>query len=120
MIIALKINDLKLRVYLTPYFSPKTFSKVVNQLPLNLHAHVYGDTLIAGTGIETAVESHRILLYERELAYWPPAAALVIALRGSTSFGSPVNPLGYIINAAEELRYLKDGESLRIILDFDS
>lgn len=119
MIVALKINDLKLRVYLTPYFSPRTFSKVVNQLPLKLRAHVHGDMLIAGTEIEAAVESHRFLLYEKELAYWPPATALVIVLRGSTGFGSPVNPLGYILDTAEELRYLKNGESLGIILDFD-
>lgn len=88
-------------------------------MPLSLRAHVDEDVLIAVTGIEVAVESHRTLLCEGELAYWPPAAALVIALRGSTSLGSPVNPLGHLVNMADELRYLKSGETLRITLGFN-
>lgn len=119
MIVALKVNDLKLRAYLTPYFSPKTFYELVRRLPLSLHAHVNGDVLIAVTGIVVAVESHRTLLCEGELAYWPPAAALVIALRGPTSLGSPVNPLGHLVGAADELRYLRSGEALEITLGFE-
>ncbi|RLF05527.1 MAG: hypothetical protein DRK00_04175 [Thermoprotei archaeon] len=116
MIILLVMRGFSARLYLTGLRCPKTYSALQRAIPLAARAHRLGGALLLRLELGCKVESHRAALGVGEVAYWPPADALVIALEQLVRMPSPVNPLGVVVEGLELLRSLEECREVKALL----
>jgi len=83
---------------------------------LAARAHKLGGALLLSLGLRCKVESHRTLLGVGEVAYWPPADSLVIAVERLVEMPSPVNPLGAVVRGLALLKKLGECEEVEALL----
>lgn len=108
MIALLAIERLTARLYLTGFYCPTTYTALQRAMPLTATAHRLGETLMLRLRLGVKVESQRTVLGPGEVAYWPPADSLVIALSRLVVMPSPVNLLGFVFKGLGPLRSLEE------------
>ncbi|MCD6357607.1 MAG: hypothetical protein DRJ67_09295 [Thermoprotei archaeon] len=116
MIVLLTVKDLVARLYFTGFHCPVTYSALRRAMPLTAMAHRLGGILLLRLELRGKAESHRATLGLGEVAYWPPADALVVSLEQLVKMPSPVNPLGVVVEGLELLRSLEECEEARAVL----
>jgi len=117
-------QDIKkeISVELDDSHSPKTVQKIIENLPIEVSIHRWGDELYTEkTKIEEETENAKIKVNLFDVAYWPEGKALCLFLgptpiskAGEILTYSPVNVVGKIIADNNEkkdiLIKIKDGD----------
>jgi hypothetical protein len=120
-LIIITVDDTELSAELN---DSSTAQQIIKQLPIESHAHRWGDEFYFAIPVDHAEEADaRDEMAVGELAYWPPGNAFCIFF-GPTpvSIGSepraanPCNPLGQILDDIEPLLAARDGAHVRIDL----
>ncbi|MEM2824239.1 MAG: cyclophilin-like family protein [Thermofilaceae archaeon] len=108
MLVSLSLDHVKAVIYVSGLSSPKTRKALIQALPARAKARrVMDGLLIIELNLRVAPEGHRRTLCRGEVAYWPPASSLVVALwRGCREVASPLNYLGFVVEGVEALESL--------------
>jgi hypothetical protein len=100
--------------------SPKTVQAILDNLPISVTVHVWGEELYTDpTEITTRQENSKSLVNLLDVAYWPPGQAICLFF-GPTPIGnkgeikpySPVNVIGKIISKDIKIPINLDGEKI--------
>lgn len=108
MLVSLRCGHARAIIYVSRLSSPKTRKALTQILPTRAKARVAeGKVMLIELDLRAAPEGHRYALCAGEVAYWPPASALIVALyEGCREMVSPLNYLGYIVEGFEALKSL--------------
>lgn len=102
--------------------SPKTLAAALAALPFSAVAQRWGEEVYFESPVIAPLEpGARELMEVGEVAYWPDGHALAL-FYGRTPASrderpaavSPCNPLGRIVGDPRVLRYVREGETLRV------
>ncbi len=105
---------------LTDEYSPETFRRVVNALPIESIAYRWGDEVYFSTPVQASEENPRETVDKGTIAFWPPGNALCIfwgptpASRSPDEIrpASPVNVLGRVLGNPEVFDKVRSGEKI--------
>ena len=109
-----------LEVELDDFIAPKTVHAIVDNLPLSLDVHVWGEELYTGPiPVSVKEENSKPLVNLLDVAYWPPGQAICLFF-GPTPIGekgeirpySPVNVIGKIISKDVKIPINLDGKKI--------
>ena len=103
-------------VYLSGFKCPKTFEALAASTPIKGLAHRVGELLLIRVELEVGLELLQEVLEAGEVAFWPPARSIVIALKSRVRIPSPVNYLGFVLEGLDVLRSISDCEELEALL----
>lgn len=123
---------IKIRIYtdatgyvnaeLTDEYSPETFRKVINALPIESTAYRWGDEVYFSTPVTASEENAREVVEKGTIAFWPPGNALCI-FWGPTPVSrtpdeirsaSPVNVLGEVLGDPTVFSKVRSGDKIRV------
>lgn len=101
--------------------SPKTAQAVMDALPFEGTANVWGEEIYFTIPVDSEEETGQQDMEVGDIAYWPAGKAMCIFF-GPTPVSesekpraySPVNLFGRIIGNTEMLKKVKDGETIRV------
>jgi len=101
--------------------NPKTAESIWKALPIESEANRWGDEIYFDVPIKVSLENSQQEVEVGDIAYWPPGNAFCIFF-GKTPVStsskpkaySPVNVFGKIIDNAEILKKVKDGDKIII------
>ena len=108
--------------------APNTARKIVEALPIEGSATKWGDEIYFMIDLKIPPENAREKVKLGEIAYWPEGPAICLFL-GPTPISpspediraySPVNVIGRITESIEELKKIKEGERIQILLSNSS
>ncbi len=126
------VTKVKIRIYtksvgyveaeLTDEFSPETFRKIVNALPIESVAYRWGKEVYFSTPVQASEENARETVEKGTIAFWPPGNALCIfwgptpASRTPDEIrpASPVNVLGKILGNPDVFDKVRSGEKILV------
>jgi len=119
------LNNKMIRIELDDLLAPKTFKAILENLPIEVNIHRWGDELYTDrTMISIGLEdSAKIEVNKLDVAYWPEGKALClffgptpISKNGMILAYSAVNIIGRIIDSDknEILDQIKDGTKVII------
>ncbi len=100
--------------------SPKTVQAILDNLPISVTVHVWGEELYTDpTEITARQENSKSLVNLLDVAYWPPGQAICLFF-GPTPIGnkgeikpySPVNVIGKIISKDIKIPINLDGKKI--------
>ncbi|MEM0027414.1 MAG: cyclophilin-like fold protein [Ignisphaera sp.] len=107
---------------LTDSYSPNTFKKVVEALPIESTAYRWGDEIYFSTNISMLEENAKEVVEKGTIAYWPPGQALCI-FWGPTPVSrsedeirpaSPVNIIGKVLGDPTKFSKVRNGSRIKI------
>lgn len=108
MLVRLSSGGVRALIYVSGLASPKTRWALGRVLPTRAKARVEGGLLFIELDLSVAPEGHRLTLCSGDVAYWPPASALLVTLwEGCKPLASPVNYLGRVVSGLEQIRSLR-------------
>ncbi len=126
------VVKVKIRIYtkstgyveaeLTDEFSPETFRKIVNALPIESVAYRWGKEVYFSTSVQASEENARETVERGTIAFWPPGNALCIfwgptpASRTPDEIrpASPVNVLGKVLGNPDVFDKVRSGEKILV------
>ncbi len=99
----------------------KTASAVVNSLPFDSVAHLWGEEIYFEVPLELELENGKEVLEIGDIAYWPPGKSMCIFFGPTPSSKgnevraySAVRVFGKVIGDARIFRNIKEGERIRV------
>ena len=107
---------------LTDEYSPETFRKIVNALPIESTAYRWGDEVYFSTPVSAGEENAKEVVEKGTIAFWPPGNALCI-FWGPTPVSrtlheirpaSPVNVLGKVLGDPTVFSKVRSGDKIRV------
>ncbi len=126
------VRTIKIRIYtkstgyveaeLTNKYSPQTFNKIIEALPIESTAYRWGDEVYFSTPVDAGEENAVETVEKGTIAFWPPGNALCIfwgptpASRRPSEIrpASPVNILGRILSDPTIFSKVRSGEKIRV------
>ncbi len=99
----------------------KTASAVVNSLPFDSVAHLWGEEIYFEVPLELELEDGKEVLEIGDIAYWPPGKSICIFFGPTPSSRgdeiraySAVNVFGKVTGDAGVFRAVREGERVRV------
>ncbi|MCS7104709.1 MAG: hypothetical protein NZ954_04005 [Thermofilaceae archaeon] len=112
------VTDRKIAyLYLSELKSPRALSALKRMLPLRVKLHASGELLMISLDLSVAPEGHRTVFCKGDVAYWPPAATIIIPTSAPcVHLASPASYLGSVVKGLEELiRVGRRGEEVTLL-----
>lgn len=106
MLIRFRCGKVKATIYVRGLAPSKTRKALLEKIPVRTTARVRDETIFIDLDLHLAPEGHRCTFGEGDVAYWPPASALLIILKGCKTLPSPATYLGFVVTGLDELRQL--------------
>ncbi len=101
--------------------NPMTANKIINSLPLESQAQLWGEEVYFNIPVQMTEENARIEVEEGTLAFWPAGSCMCVffgrtpASRGNLpTAASPVNVFGKISGDVSVFHQVKAGEKIRV------
>lgn len=103
-------------------YSPNTFRKVLEALPIESTAYRWGDEVYFSTPVKASEENAREVVDRGAIAYWPPGRALCIfwgptpASRSENEIrpASPVNVIGRVVGDPSIFSRVRSGDRIKV------
>jgi len=103
-------------------YSPNTFRKVLESLPLESIAYRWGDEIYFETPVMAEEENAREVVDKGTIAFWPPGNALCIfwgptplsRTKNEIRPASPVNIVGRVTDDPSKFSKVRSGSRIRI------
>ncbi len=102
----MRVAGVEAVIYVSGLSPSRTRARLLERLPLRSTARADGALVSVDVDLGVAPEGHRRVLGAGEVAYWPPAPALVIAVE-LVKLASPATPLGFVVEGLDGLRQLR-------------
>jgi hypothetical protein len=101
--------------------NPKTYRAVVNKIPFESEANIWGDEIYFDMPVSASVENGRKKVEVGDIAFWPPGKAMCLFF-GSTPVSqgaepvaaSPVNVVGKVKKNIELLQKVVNGTKVEV------
>ena len=115
-------NDKSLEIELDDSIAPKTVKTILDNLPISVTMHVWGEELYTDPiPVTVKEENSKPLVNLLDVAYWPPGQAICLFF-GPTPIGnkgeikpySPVNIIGKIISKDVKIPINLDGKKVTL------
>jgi len=107
---------------LTDEYSPRTFNEIINALPIEGVANLWGSEVYFEIPVDVPEENAVEVVERGTVAYWPPGNSLCIfwgptpASRYPNEIrpASPVNIVGKVVSDVNVLSNIRYGERIRV------
>jgi hypothetical protein len=101
--------------------NPETVKKVLEALPIESRAQLWGEELYFETPVEVKLENPQIVVEVGDVAYWPPEKCICIFF-GKTPIStgneiraySKVNVFGRVMEDPKVLTVVEEGERVKL------
>lgn len=101
--------------------NPLTAEAIYNKLPIEGKANLWGDEIYFTIPVTMEAESAKPLVEVGDIAYWPPGKAICFFFGPTPASwdkeirpASPVNVFAHIENNARLLKFVHNGEKIRV------